>query len=126
MSWFTDRWPTGCWRGHFGPDTQFAPGDWRAKSPEFHGDSFARNLGAVDRLRRLATEELGITLAQMAVAWTLHNPAVQVAIVGTRDPNHVDEALAAAEIDLDDEVMGRIDDIMTDAVPVGGPSPEGM
>ena len=112
--------------GHFGPDTQFALGDWRAKSPEFHGDSFARNLRAVDRLRQLATQELGITLAQMAVAWTLHNPAVQVAIVGTRDPNHVDEALAAAEIDLDDAVMGRIDDIMTDAVPVGGPSPEGM
>ena len=80
----------------------------------------------MDRLRQLAHEELGITLAQLAVAWTLHNPAVQVAIVGTRDPDHVDEALAAAEIELDDEVMGRIERIMTDAVPVGGPSPEGM
>jgi aryl-alcohol dehydrogenase-like predicted oxidoreductase len=112
--------------GRLGPDTEFAEGDWRAKSPEFHGDSFARNLRAVDRLHQLATEELGITLAQLAVAWVLHNPAVQVAIVGTRDPNHVDEALAAAEIDLDHEVMGRIDQIMTDAAPVGGPSPEGM
>jgi aryl-alcohol dehydrogenase-like predicted oxidoreductase len=112
--------------GRLGPDTEFAAGDWRAKSPEFHGDSFARNLRAVDRLRQLANEELGITLAQLAVAWVLHNPAVQVAIFGTRDPNHVDEALAAAEIDLDHEVMGRIDQVMTDAVPVGGPSPEGM
>ena len=55
--------------GRLGPDTEFAAGDWRAKSPEFHGDSFERNLRAVDRLRRLATEELGITLAQLAMAW---------------------------------------------------------
>ena len=80
----------------------------------------------MDCLRRLATEELGITLAQLAVAWTLHNPAVHVAIVGTHNPNHVDEALAAADIDLDGQVMQRIDQIMTGAVPVGGPSPEGM
>jgi aryl-alcohol dehydrogenase-like predicted oxidoreductase len=91
-----------------------------------HGDSFGRNLRAVDRLRQFADQELGITLAQLAVAWTLHNTAVHVAIVGTRDPNHVDEALAAADLDLDDEIMQRIDQIMTGAVPVGGPSPEGM
>jgi aryl-alcohol dehydrogenase-like predicted oxidoreductase len=92
----------------------------------FHGDAFERNLRAVDRLRQLAEGELAITLAQLAVAWTLHNSAVDVAIVGTRDPAHVDEALAAADLDLDDKVMERINLIMSDAVPVGGPSPEGM
>jgi aryl-alcohol dehydrogenase-like predicted oxidoreductase len=116
----------GLLSGHLGPDTQFDPEDWRSTSPVFHGDSFTRNLRAVDRLRQLAGEELGITLAQLAVAWTLHNPAVHVAIVGTRDPKHIDEALAAADLDLDDEVMRRIDQIMKDAIPVGGPSPEGM
>ena len=68
----------------------------------------------------------GSRCAQLAVAWTLHNPGVDVAIVGTRDPNHVDATLAAADLDLDDEVMQRIDRIVIDAVPVGGPSPEGM
>src|ERR1019366_530140 len=116
----------GLLSGHVAPDTEFESDDWRSKSPVFHGDSFERNLRAVDRLQHLAEGELGITLAQLAVAWTLHNPAVDVAIVGTRDPHHVDQALAAADIDLDDEVMTRIDRIMTDAVPVGGPSPEGM
>jgi hypothetical protein len=77
-------------------------------------------------LRQLATDELGITLAQLAIAWTLANPAVHVAIVGTRDPNHVDEALTAAEIDLDDEVMQRINQIMIGAAPVTGPSPESV
>jgi aryl-alcohol dehydrogenase-like predicted oxidoreductase len=74
-------------------------------------------------LAALATE-LGFTLPELAIGWTLTNPAVHVAIVGTRDRDHVDEALAAAAIELDDEVMQRIDDLMADAVPVAGPSPE--
>jgi aryl-alcohol dehydrogenase-like predicted oxidoreductase len=116
----------GLLSGHLTTDSVFDPGDWRSKSPVFHGDSFERNLRAVDRLRELANDELGVTLAQMAVAWTLHNPAVHVAIVGTRNPGHIAEALAAADLVLDDAVVQRIDQIMTDAVPVGGPSPEGM
>lgn len=87
---------------------------------------YEQNLRAVARLQDLATEELGITLAQLAAAWTLANPAVDVAIVGTRNPGHVDEALAASEIDLDDGVMRRIDEIMVDSAPVVGPSPEAM
>ena len=63
-------------------------------------------------------------MAQLAVAWTLANPAVHVAIAGTRNPDHVDEVLATAELDLDDEVLRRIDQIMVDARPVAGPSPE--
>jgi aryl-alcohol dehydrogenase-like predicted oxidoreductase len=110
--------------GRLRPDTQFAPDDWRASSPMFRGDSYERNLRAVAALRQLATEELGVTLPQLAIGWTLANPAVDVAIVGTRDASHVDDALAGAELELDDEVMRRIDQIMIGAVPVAGPSPE--
>jgi aryl-alcohol dehydrogenase-like predicted oxidoreductase len=116
----------GLLSGQLRSDTRFAPEDWRSKSPMFGGETFARNLGVVAQLRTLATEELGITLAQLAVAWTLANPAVHVAIVGTRDPEHVEAALAAAEIDLDDEVRERITQIMAGAAPVTGPSPEMM
>jgi len=112
--------------GRLEPDTQFDPGDWRSNSPVFHGDTFLRNLRVVAELRQLATEELGITLPQLAIGWTLANPAVHVAIVGTRDPDHVDGALAAADLDLDDEAMDRIDQIMVDATPVAGPSPESV
>ena len=110
--------------GRLGPDSCFPPQDWRSKSSMFQGESFQRNLRAVARLRELAVEQLGITLAQLAVAWTLANPAVDVAIVGTRDPDHVDDALAAADIDLDQEVLDRVDKIMVDAEPAYGPSPE--
>ena len=60
------------------------------------------------------------------MAWTLAHPSVHVAIVGTRNPEHVDEVLAAADVRLDDEVLRRIDGIMQDAVAVAGPSPEAV
>jgi aryl-alcohol dehydrogenase-like predicted oxidoreductase len=109
--------------GRLDIDTRFAPDDWRSNSPMFHGEAYRQNLQSVADLRQLA-EELGITLPQLAIGWVLANPAVDVAIVGTRDPDHIDEALAAAELDFDDAVMQRIDRIMVDATPVAGPSPE--
>jgi aryl-alcohol dehydrogenase-like predicted oxidoreductase len=115
----------GLLSGSLGLNTRFARDDWRSHSPMFQGQTYARNLRVVAELGALATE-LGLTLPQLAIGWTLTNPAVQVAIVGTRDRDHVDEALAAAAIDLDDDVMQRIDHLTADAIPVAGPSPEGM
>ena len=112
--------------GRLTADTVFPPGDWRASSEVFRGDVYRTNLAVVAQLKKLATEQLGVSLSQLAVAWTLANPAVQVAIVGTRSAAHVDEAVAATGLSLDGDVLGRIDEIMGAAVPVGGPSPEGM
>lgn len=111
--------------GRLRADVQFPPGDWRSSSDVFKGEAFRQNLSVVDELSRLA-REVGITLGQLAVAWTLANPAVDVAIVGTRNPEHVDEAIGAADVDLDPATLARIEEIMTRAVPVAGPSPEGM
>lgn len=116
----------GLLSGHLGADTQFAQQDWRSKSPTFQGELFQRNLRVVAELEDLATQELGISLAQLATAWTLANPAVDVVIIGTRNADHIDEALAAGEIDLDEQVMQRINLIMASASPVVGPSPEAM
>jgi aryl-alcohol dehydrogenase-like predicted oxidoreductase len=115
----------GLLSGSLGRDTRFARDDWRSRSPMFQEETYARNLRVVAELGALATE-LGFTLPQLAIGWTLANPAVHVAIVGTRDRDHVDEALSASAMDLDDEVMQRIDALMVDAVPVAGPSPEEM
>jgi aryl-alcohol dehydrogenase-like predicted oxidoreductase len=115
----------GLLSGSLGPGTRFARDDWRSRSPMFQGETYARNLRVVAELGALATE-LGFTLPQLAIGWTLANPAVHVAIVGTRDRDHVDEALAASAMDLDDQVMQRIDALMAGAVTVAGPSPEEM
>jgi aryl-alcohol dehydrogenase-like predicted oxidoreductase len=114
----------GLLSGRLSADQRFAPDDWRSKSAVFRGEAYRRNLEVVAALEQLAHDELGVSVSRLAVAWTLANPAVHVAIVGTRRPDHVDDAVAAADLELDDEVLGRIDDIMRDAVPVGGPSPE--
>ena len=103
-SWSTDPSPTGC-SAATSNDTRFAPAT---------GEPGARFPGAPSRATSprptssSSLAELGITLRQLAVAWTLANPAVHVAIVGTRDPRHVDEAVAAADIVLEPEVLGRI------------------
>ena len=106
--------------------TRFAAGDWRASSDLFRGEAYQRNLRIVDALKRFAELELGTTVSRLAVAWVLANSAVQVAIVGTRNLRHVDDAIAAADIKLDASALRRIDEIVADEVPVGGPSPEQM
>ena len=113
----------GLLSGHLTAQTTFGLADWRSRSELFSGDAYARNLKAVAWLRRLARDELGTTVSRLAVAWTLANPAVHVAIVGTRSPAHVDDAIAAAALDLDDLVLARIGIIMQMAVPVAGPTP---
>jgi aryl-alcohol dehydrogenase-like predicted oxidoreductase len=115
----------GLLSGSLHQDTVFVPGDWRASSPAFRGQAYEENLSVVAELEYLA-DELGITISQLAVAWTLANPAVDVAIVGTRNPAHVAQAAGAAEIDLEPAALERIEEIMKRAAPVDGPSPEGM
>jgi aryl-alcohol dehydrogenase-like predicted oxidoreductase len=105
--------------------TAFGPGDWRAHSPAFTGVGFTSNLRVVAELRAYASRR-GASIAQLAVAWVLAHPAVQVAIVGARTPAHLAESLGAAGLSLSQADLAEIDRIMAAAVPFGGPSPEGM
>lgn len=77
----------------------------------------------VARLTDLAGE-LGISVSQLAVAWVLANPTVEVAIVGTRDKRHIDAAITAASVRPEPAVLALIDEIMQAAVIAAGPSPE--
>jgi aryl-alcohol dehydrogenase-like predicted oxidoreductase len=114
----------GLLSGGLGEDSKFAPNDWRSKSPVFRGEAYRRNLAVVSALQRFAKFELGTSVSRLAVAWTLANPAVHVAIVGTRNQEHVDDAVAAADLVLDQQTMKVIEEIVRAEVPVGGPSPE--
>jgi aryl-alcohol dehydrogenase-like predicted oxidoreductase len=68
-------------------------------------------LSRVQQLKPLA-EETGLTLAQMAVAWTLQNPNVSAAIVGATRPEQVRENVRASGVRLDAEVLRRIDAVL--------------
>jgi aryl-alcohol dehydrogenase-like predicted oxidoreductase len=115
----------GLLTGALQADSTFAGDDWRSASPIFRGEAFAQNLEVVGALQSLAAE-FGVTVSQLGIAWVLDNPAVDAAIVGTRNANHVAESVAGAALTLSDSDRARIDEAMEGAVPVGGPSPEAM
>ncbi|HEY2314309.1 MAG TPA: aldo/keto reductase, partial [Streptosporangiaceae bacterium] len=72
-------------------------------------------LGRVQLLKPVA-EQAGLTLAQLAVAWTLQNPNVSAAIVGATRPEQVRENVKAAGVRLDAAVLKQIDDILGDQI----------
>jgi aryl-alcohol dehydrogenase-like predicted oxidoreductase len=65
-------------------------------------------LERVDRLRPIA-EGLGLTMAQLALAWILHEPNVASAIVGASRPEQVRDNAAASGVELDDETVGAVE-----------------
>ena len=72
-------------------------------------------LRRVQELKPLA-DEAGLTLAQLAVAWTLQNPNVSAAIIGASRPEQVQDNVQAAGVVLEDALMKRIDDVLGDHV----------
>jgi aryl-alcohol dehydrogenase-like predicted oxidoreductase len=107
------------------PQTTFAADDWRGSSSDFNGDRFARDLEVVEQLKQYAAAH-EVTLPQLAIAWTISNPAVDVAIVGARQPAHLSDPAAAADIRLSSAERGEIEAILANAIEIVGPAPEAM
>jgi aryl-alcohol dehydrogenase-like predicted oxidoreductase len=74
-----------------------------------------RKLEAADALAGVA-EEAGITMIEMALAFVIRHPAVTAAIIGPRTMEQLESQLAAADVDLSDEVLDRIDEIVPPGV----------
>ena len=66
-------------------------------------------LEAVQRLRPIA-DEVGITTAQLALAWVLRDPSVASAIIGASRPEQVEQNAAASGVELDERVLAAVDD----------------
>jgi len=115
----------GLLTGALTENTTFARDDWRSNGPMFTGDTYRHNLAVVRALDKFAADR-GMTVSQLAIAWTLANPAVHVAIVGARQAKHVEDSLAAADISLSNADLAEIDKIMASATPVGGATPESV
>ena len=88
------------------------PDDSRAASPAMNGfmDRAKNNdlLTAVQRLQPIA-DDLGVSMAQLALAWVLRKKNVACAIIGASRPQQVRENVDAAELSLDAGVLARID-----------------
>ncbi|GAA1739397.1 aldo/keto reductase family protein [Isoptericola hypogeus] len=72
-------------------------------------------LARVQGLRPVA-DELGLSMAQLAVAWVLQNDNVAAALVGASRPEQVAENVKASGVTIPAELMARIDDVLGDVV----------
>jgi len=77
----------------------FTADDWRSHNANFQEPLLSRNLRLVELLREIG-HRYGRTAGELAIAWTLHNPAVTGAIVGVRSPRQVEGIIGAGEFRL--------------------------
>jgi aryl-alcohol dehydrogenase-like predicted oxidoreductase len=82
--------------------------DWRSKNPDFQEPKLSRNLELVQILRKIG-ERNGKAPGEVALAWTLHNPAVTAAIVGLRKADQVHGTVGALDFRLKDEEAAEIE-----------------
>jgi len=96
-----------------------AADDFRRHNPRFQGDNFQRNLELVDRVREIAAEK-DVEPGQLALAWLLHRGEDIVPIPGTKRVRYLEENAAAADVELTDDDLARIDE----AAPAGATAGE--
>ncbi len=108
----------GVLTGKYLPGQQ-PPADSRAGDARVGGSmkSFLTDdiLTRVQQLRPIA-DDLGLSMAQLAVAWVLQNDNVAAAIVGASRPEQVHDNVQAAGVRLDADVLTRIDEALGDVV----------
>jgi aryl-alcohol dehydrogenase-like predicted oxidoreductase len=89
----------------------FPSDDWRRRAVEFNEPRLSRNLRLVELLREIGSGH-GVEPRVVAVAWTLHNPAITAAIVGGRSGKQVEGVARALDFRLSEEEFARIDEFL--------------
>ncbi len=100
------------------PD-DFAPDDFRRNNPRFQGENFQKNLDLVEAVRKMA-EGKGVTPAQLALAWLLHQGEHVVTIPGTRKTSRFDENQAANDVVLTADDLAFLDENLPVGAAAGG------
>jgi aryl-alcohol dehydrogenase-like predicted oxidoreductase len=72
-------------------------------------------LERVQQLRPIA-DDLGLSMAQLALAWVLSHDEVSAAIIGATRPEQVQDNIRASGVRLEQDVLARIDEVLGDAV----------
>ena len=86
--------------------------DWRKRSANFQEPLLSRNLRLVERLRAVG-QHYNATPGEIAIAWTLRNPAVTGAIIGVRSAKQVTGIAGAADVQLSAADMLDIEQALT-------------
>jgi aryl-alcohol dehydrogenase-like predicted oxidoreductase len=90
----------------------FAEDDFRRRNPDFQEPALSRNLRVADLLKDVGKRH-GRTAGEVAIAWTLRNPAVTGAIVGMRSPQQVEGVVGALEFRLSPSEVDEIESLLT-------------
>jgi aryl-alcohol dehydrogenase-like predicted oxidoreductase len=98
---------------------QLGEDDFRASHPRFQEDTLQANLRLVEAVRSMA-EDNGVTAAQLALAWVLAKGPDVVPIPGTKRRRYLEDNVAAADIELTDDDLARLEDIAPPGVAAGG------
>jgi aryl-alcohol dehydrogenase-like predicted oxidoreductase len=101
--------------------------DWDAATHRSQTDDvMARSYRQAEEADRAIVEtvaaiaqERGVSRAQVALAWLLHKPAVTAPIVGVTNQQHLDDALAAVDLQLSDEEIRRLEEPYVPHLPEG-------
>ncbi len=102
--------------GHVKRAEEYPEDDFRRNDPRFQGENFDRNMRATGIVRETASQK-GVTAGQIALAWLLHKGDDIVPIPGTTSRKHLEEDVAAAEVELSPSEMERLDSALSpDAV----------
>jgi aryl-alcohol dehydrogenase-like predicted oxidoreductase len=99
------------------PDT-LGDDDWRRTLPRFQADNMAANAAVIDALAAIAGNK-GVTPAQLALAWVLHQGDFIVPIPGARKIRHLEDNTAAAKIRLDAGELAAIGEALSPAKVAG-------
>jgi aryl-alcohol dehydrogenase-like predicted oxidoreductase len=94
--------------GRFNSPEELAENDFRRTQPRFQGENLEANMRIVAKLREIA-EEKDITPAQLALAWVLAQGDDIVPIPGTKRRKYLEENAAAADVELTEDDLARID-----------------
>ncbi|HZO58800.1 MAG TPA: aldo/keto reductase [Solirubrobacterales bacterium] len=94
--------------GRFKSPDELDSDDFRRHGPRFQGEALAQNLALAAKVEEIAAEK-GCTPGQLAIAWVLAQGEDVVPIPGTKRRRYLDENLAAADVDLTDGDLARID-----------------
>ncbi|HET7388970.1 MAG TPA: aldo/keto reductase family protein [Nocardioidaceae bacterium] len=109
----------GALTGKYQPGTQ-PPAGSRATDAKGGADMISRWLDddVLTRIQQLKpiAEEVGLSMAQLAVAWTLQNPNVSAAIIGASRPEQVSENVKASGVHLEPAQLKAIDDALEGAI----------
>ena len=91
---------------------QLGEKDFRRGLPRFEAENLTRNIAVVERLETLANDK-GVTAAQLALAWVLHQGEFIVPIPGSRKIGNLEQNVAAADIVLSSSELAEIGELVS-------------